>query len=56
MINIKPIKGKMVIDPETSKAMPEKGIYVKKVSQYWKNREKDGDVTIKKLKQTKEGK
>lgn len=58
MINIKPINGKMkVIDPDTRKPIVPNGIFVQKVSQYWKNRKIDGDVTIvdmKKIKKKKE--
>ncbi len=55
MKQIKALKNKKVINPETRKELPPSGIYVQKVSQYWKNREKDGDVTISdmKIKKTK---
>lgn len=50
MFTIIPLKGKKVIDPKTTKDLPEKGIIVKTVDRYWKNRETDGDVTITILK------
>lgn len=43
---IKTVNDKKVIDPNTLKQLPENGICVQKVSQYWKNRKNDGDVTI----------
>lgn len=50
MFTIIPLKGKKVIDPKTTKDLPEKGIIVKTVDRYWKNRETDGDVTVTALK------
>lgn len=46
---IVPKKGQKVINPEDMKVLTEKGILVRKISQHWKNQERDGDVTITKV-------
>lgn len=42
-LNLKPAAGLKVIDPETRKALPEKGDQVRD-SSYWHRRLADGDV------------
>lgn len=44
---IKPVEGRQVPDPETSRALPEAGREVEATA-YWKRRIKDGDVTVEK--------
>lgn len=40
---------KKVINPDTFKRVPKDGVVIPKVTTYWKNREKDKDVTIEDL-------
>lgn len=46
LIKITPLKGRKPKDPKTRRDLPESGITVHKVSTYWKNRFKDGDIAI----------
>ena len=42
----KEAKDKKVIDPETLKRVSKNGLIIPKITSYWKNRKKDGDVEI----------
>ena len=46
IFKVVPKKGQKVYSPENMKVLSEDGILIRKVTQYWKNQEDNGDVTI----------
>ncbi len=46
-------EGRVVIDPVTNKKVAERGVRVRKITSYWKNRITDKDVEIQKATETK---
>lgn len=46
MIHIKPLEGLKLRDPETMRLVPESGINIEKLTDYWNRRVVDGDVVI----------
>lgn len=54
MIRIKPkSKDKKVVNPGTLKRVPMEGIVIPKMTTYWNNRKKDGDISCEKISQKK---
>ena len=47
MIKVIPKDGKVIIDPESGKRIPKDGKVLKNLNSFWKNRQSDGDITIK---------
>ncbi len=53
MFRIVPKIGLKIINPDTMKKVSEDGVIVQKITTFWTNRLKDGDITIEDLKKTK---
>lgn len=53
MIKITPKDGLKVINPDTMKRVPRDGTVIPKMTTYWNNRKKDGDISIEDLSKKK---
>lgn len=53
MIKIIPNEGLKVINPDTMKRVSKDGVVIPKMTTFWKNRFKDGDITIEDLSKNK---